>query len=230
MKNENLPRIDRQHLQEELQSKWFKKVLLQTFIGLFVAPGHRVRDYINVNRDRLVKPISYLATTLVIYLWFDAKYTEPLAEGANAYKSFTQNLLYFQLLSIFFKAWLMSRFFFKSEPYNFYEYVVLLIYVAAQSNFFGIIFLVGQHYLTTTFKVLEPSVATFGVVLVILVQLAYFLQTIAQFFRKKTASLYGKSIAIHLLGVIFQLALFFAYFIGYSIIQSLFECAECWIE
>ncbi len=224
MKNENLPRINRKHVQEELQSNWFKKGLYQTFFGLFVSPGHRIRDYIDVSRDRLIKPITYLATTIVIYLWFDAQYAKPVAEIVNMSKSFNQNLLNLQLLSIVFKAWLMSHFFFKSERYNFYEYVVLLIYITAQLTIFGVIFLIGDYYLTSAFKADESLVAMLVFILVMLIQLVYFVMTIVQFFDNRTVTIYLKSISIYAIGLIFQCVLFFSYFMGYFLI---FECTDC---
>lgn len=202
---ETLPRINRQHFQQELSSKWFRKGFRNTFIGLTIAPGKQIYDYININRDDLIKPIAYLLTTMAILLW---SYTQFIANFNATEESLVdqieRNMHFIQASQAVAMAYVMLRFTYKDRGYNFYEYTTLMIYLLAQCLIFASGYNILQHYFPNT----QFAYLRF---------FTYFLYCswgIAQFFAAETlsdylraAKTYALGIALTFVAVIFLLSL-----------------------
>ena len=187
-----MPRINRQHFQQELSSKWFKKGFRNTFIGLTIAPGKQIYAYINIDRDDLIKPIAYLLTTMVMLLW---SYTRFIADF-NASEEILvdqieRNMHYIQLSQAVAMAYIMLKFTYKDRDYNFYEYTTLMIYLLAQCLIFASFYNILQGFFPDTqFAYLRFS--------------TYFIYCtwgIAQFFAAKTLSDYLRAAKTYVLGI-----------------------------
>lgn len=63
-----LKRIDGHYIAHEIEHiLHFERGILYTVKGLLIAPGASVRQFINENRSRLVKPIIFIIITSLIY-------------------------------------------------------------------------------------------------------------------------------------------------------------------
>ena len=189
---ETLPRINRQHFQQELTSKWFKKGFSNTFIGLTIAPGKQIYTYINVNRDDLIKPIVYLLTTMVMLLWsYHLLNANTNSAEETLVDQIERNMHFIQLSQAVAMAYVMLKFTYKDRGYNFYEYTTLMVYLLAQCLIFASGYNILQHYFPDT----QFAYLRF---------FTYFIYCswgIAQFFAAKTLSDFFKAASTYILGV-----------------------------
>ena len=144
--NSKIKRIDAKYISHEVQHLFhIEKGYLYTIKQLLLKPGKTVRDYLNVNREKYVKPIVFLIFTAIIftivfhffhvdYNYFNLKDFGPAiklekilkVEYINEWTN--EHLGYSALITAFFVALWVKIFFYKRE-YNIFEIFVLMSYV-----------------------------------------------------------------------------------------------------
>lgn len=123
------------------------KGFFYTFIQLLYRPGYAIKDYLQGKRIRYFSPIAYL----LLLCAASSVFNHQVADVINEKATMPDDIL-FPRLAIFFAhypalmlcaltpflslwSWLFNR----DKQYNYWENVVLNIYIIAQFNFFFII-------------------------------------------------------------------------------------------
>jgi len=134
-----LVRINGKYVLSEIGSVLnFDKGILYTIKELIIRPGLSVREFINQDRNRLVRPIIFLILCSLIYtlaqkfFQFEDGYINysDLEETSTSliFNWVSQNYGYSNILmSIFIGFWL--KIFFRKYDYNFFEILILLCFV-----------------------------------------------------------------------------------------------------
>ena len=132
-------RIDFQYIMTEIKSLFFfERGFFYTIKELLIRPGQSVREFISTDRYRLVKPITFLLLTSLIYTLInfcfkigDYYANEMIGEdaiGIRIYKCLEGNFGYINLImGIFVAFW--TKVFFKKYGYNFFEILILLCFL-----------------------------------------------------------------------------------------------------
>jgi hypothetical protein len=198
-----LKRIDKHYISHEiLHLLHFEKGFFYTAKELSTRPGHSIREFINDNRHKHMKPVVFLIVTSLVYTliahFFHAdtinNSKEKLEFGqssVNAIQHWVQaHLGYSNIMMGVFIA-MGVQLLFRKYKYNFFEIMVLLCFV------------MGQGMLLLAF--LAPFVGILGtqtyMAIVSLIGLVYPAWAIGQFFDATKIGSYIKA--------------FFAYFLGY---------------
>ena len=188
----------------------FERGILYTIRELLLRPGASIRNFINEDRGRLVKPIIFIILTSLAYTLADhyfhieEKYAKPANAviGATAliFKWITDHYGYGNIImGAFIALWL--KLFFRKSGYNFFEILILLCFVMGMGMLILAVFVIIQG-LTHTDLMLASGLVTF----------AYCSWAIGQFFDSKKATSYVKAFAAYVIGAIsFWLA---AYLLG----------------
>ena len=197
-------RIDIKYIIREIGSVLsFKKGILFTIKELLIRPGQSVRSFILEDRHRLVKPIifvifcSFIYTILQQLLHFEDAYFE------NAYKEidsesasmviieWTRNHYgYANILTGFFIApWL--KILFRKYAYNFFELVVLLLFLAGITTLIYSVFGIVEAFSGLRLFYISVSI---GII--------YTSWAIGQFYGKKNYMNYLKGLLSFLLGTL----------------------------
>lgn len=140
-------RIDAQYVSHEIQHLFhLEKGFLFTVKELLLRPGKAIREFLLEDRNKLVKPVVFLIFTCVIFTliahYSGIKFTlfgisgNPLLKGNDWAKKISDwqngHFGYTNLFIITFVG-LWIRLFFRKQPYNLFETVVLLCYAFGQS-------------------------------------------------------------------------------------------------
>ncbi|WP_146106229.1 DUF3667 domain-containing protein [Aureicoccus marinus] len=221
----SLKRIDRKYILTEIGSVFnFDKGILRTIKHMFSRPGASVQEYLHENRSRLTKPISFVIFCSLLYSLFshyfpiegffnqfERGYAEALGiEKTTLFNLFqwTENNYGFAniLLSMFVAPWV--RLFFRKSGYNYFEVLVLLLYVMgiytliyAAFNLLEILSGYAFHY--------------WGV----LIGLIYFVWAVAQFYGKSKKRNYIKAALAYFLG-------FFLFYFSISVLGAFIDLAN----
>ena len=197
-------RIDIKYIIREISSVLsFKKGILFTIKELLIRPGQSVRSFILEDRHRLVKPIifvifcSFIYTILQQLLHFEDAYFE------NAYKEidsesasmviieWTRNHYgYANILTGFFIA-LWLKILFRKYAYNFFELVVLLLFLAGITTLIYSVFGIVEAF--SGLRLFYVSVS---------IGIIYTSWAIGQFYGKKNYMNYLKGLLSFLLGTL----------------------------
>lgn len=208
-------------IKDEFQDNIFQinRGFLFTIKELTVRPGHAIRDFINGKRKPFYKPLSFLLVTTTIYIFtayildiesFLANFLNSMLEGWNSAGSenevalqsdegiigwlkTNQTYLVFCLVPIYA---LSSFIIFIKNKYNYYEHLVLQIYITGQQ------FLIAS--VLTCILLFYKDLA--GEVVAI-VSICYSLFVYYQFFKEK------KFISIGFRYTLIQVLFFILYFI-----------------
>lgn len=136
-----LRRIDRKYMLAALAGVLnFEQGIGYTIREIFLRPGRSVRQFILVDRDRLVKPVLFIIVCSLIYtvsqqvadfedgyIDFSFEDWEGLALG-GIFGWISRNYGYTNIImAVFIALWL--RLFFRKYDYNFYEIIILLCFV-----------------------------------------------------------------------------------------------------
>jgi hypothetical protein len=132
-------RIDGKYLLHEIRSVLsFEKGFLFTIRELATNPGKNVKDFLNEDRNRLVKPIVFLIITSLIYTVLNnifnfedsyVKYSDNKESATlSIFKWIRGNYGYANIIMAFFiGAW--TKLFFRKHEFNIFEILVLLCFV-----------------------------------------------------------------------------------------------------
>ena len=197
-------RIDIKYIIQEIGSVLsFKKGILFTIKELLIRPGQSVRSFILEDRQRLVKPIifvifcSFIYTILQQLLHFEDAYLE---NAYNEIDSESTSIVilewirnhygYVNILTGFFIA-LWLKILFRKYDYNFFELVILLLFLA------GITMLIYS-----VFGVVEAFSGLRLFYISGLIGVIYTSWAIGQFYGKKNYMNYLKGLLSFLLGTL----------------------------
>ncbi|MBZ9632666.1 DUF3667 domain-containing protein [Salegentibacter sp. LM13S] len=198
--NKIIKRIDGNYILEEIQSVFsFERGFLFTVKELTVNPGTAVKEFLNEDRKRLIKPILFLIFTSLIYsilnniLSFEDGYVK--YSGENDSTIFTlfewvqQNYGYSNiLLAIFIGFW--TRLFFIKYGYNIFEIFVLLCFIMGYGMLIFSVFAIIQSIVNQDVMQIA-GVAGF----------IYTFWAIGQFYDRKKLINYIKAFLAYILGM-----------------------------
>ncbi|MES2265829.1 MAG: DUF3667 domain-containing protein [Bacteroidota bacterium] len=196
-----LKRVDGHYVSHEIQHLLhLEKGILYTIKELLVHPGKNVREYISENRSRLVKPVIFIIITSLIYSTLTHFFH--IEEGYVAYngdKNSTPTKMFAWVQShygyanivmgVFIALWL--KVFFRKQPYNFFEILILLCFVMGMGMLIYAVFTIAEGLLKVSLMQIAGAIG-----------IAYCCWAIAQFFNTKKISGYIKSLSAYLLGMI----------------------------
>ena len=204
-----LKRIDGHYIIHEIEHVLhFERGILYTVKELFIRPGQNIRNYISVNRSRLIKPIIFIILTSLIYTiishYFHIEDEYIKQEGLEKYtvgkilKWLQSNYGYMNILSgAFIAIWL--KVFFKKYGYNFFELLIMLCFTLGISMLIFAFFAIIEGI--SHFKLLNFA----GIIGVI-----YLVWATGEFFEKMKITNYAKALICYLLGMITFFILIFA--------------------
>ncbi len=196
-----LKRIDGHYIQHEIEHVLhFDKGILFTVRELLLRPGKNVKEFINGDRNRLVKPIIFIIITSLLYSlsnhFFQQKdgYVNIGADETSSVGAISAWIRSHYgygniLMGVFIAFWL--KLFFKKYQYNFYEILILLCFVMGM----GMLFLAVFSLMEGITKLPLMQVAS-------MLLIAYFPWSIGQFFDRTRVSSYVKALSAYILGML----------------------------
>ncbi|WP_300664908.1 DUF3667 domain-containing protein [Fluviicola sp.] len=194
-----LKRVDGHYVIHEIQHfLHFEKGIPYTVRELLIRPGKSIREFISVDRNRLVKPILFLIVCSLIYTFISHFFhVETESESVKMLKGSALLALlewiehhygYANILmGLCIALWL--KLFFGKYNYNFFELLILLCFVIGIGMLIFTIFSITEGLMQTRLTTLS----TFG-------SLIYPSWAIGQFFDQKKVINYVKAFISYLLG------------------------------
>ncbi|MFK8102616.1 MAG: DUF3667 domain-containing protein [Saprospiraceae bacterium] len=182
----------------------FQKGILFTLKALLFQPGKSVRTFIQEDRNRLVKPISFIILGSLIYTI--AQQTFHFEDGYINYNDFgwehssigsimkwvSKNYGFVNILLVTFVA-LWLKLFFRKYNYNFFEILILLYFIfGVQMILFSIFGIAGSM---VNINLIDNG----GAILIMI----YFCWAIGQFFEGNKITNFFKALLSYFLGLIF---------------------------
>ena len=196
-----LKRIDKTYIKEEVGNLlYLEKGFFYTIKEISIRPEKSVREFISESRYRLVKPITFLLLTSLIYTLINYYFgigndyaNEIIGEddtsSIKVYKWLEGNLGYLYLVMGFFVAFCV-KIFFKKYGYNYFEILILFC------------FLTGVEMLINSlFGIVEGISEIRLAYIASLIGFIYKIWAIGRFFENKPAS-YLKSFGASVLGLL----------------------------
>ena len=204
-----IKRIDAKYISHEIQHIFhIEKGYLYTILMLLIRPGRTVREYLNVDREKYVKPIVYLVFSGVLLTLFfhffhieytfmrignlsDLKILGRKLDAKNIYDWTDGHIGYSALIiGIFISLWIKVLFY--KREYNFFEIIVLLAYC------FGTLFILMLLFTAINLPFKTKFIVQTGT----LISQFYIFWAIGQFFGEKKILNYVKAIVCYFLGII----------------------------
>ncbi|MCO5275854.1 MAG: DUF3667 domain-containing protein [Flavobacteriales bacterium] len=194
-------RIDGHYLLHEVQHVLhLERGILYTVREMLARPGKSIRDYLLVNRNRLVKPILFIIVTSLFYsvvnhyFHIEAEYGNfqpPVKSAVFTVWAWIQGHYGYAniIMGIFIALW--TKLFFRKHPFNLYEILVLLCFVMGM----GMLVL---SFLAIAQELLSINLVMFGSVVV----LAYITWAVGQFYGQGKLLNYLKAFLAYILGMI----------------------------
>jgi len=206
-------RLDSNYIKDEIRDiLHFEKGFFYTVKELLIRPGRNIREYISGNRKKLVKPITFLIVTSLIYtlivnfFHIEEKYLnyEPIEKSvmSTLFRWIQANNGYANIIMGFIIAYL-AKFFFRKYGYNYFELLVLLFFVSGIEMFILSFFSIIEGFANINIQIEVSIIITL-----------YSCWVIGHFFQNKAAN-YFKAFLIYILGYI--TFIISAIFIGLSI-------------
>lgn len=216
---QEIERINGSYLISEIGSILnFQKGIFHTIKELLIRPGQNIRQFISEDRSRLVKPIMFIIICSLTYTIFkqifefkdgyiDLQFDDSDPAIRLIFQWITQNYGYSNILmSVFVAIWI--KIFYKKYDYNFYEILIMLLFVSGMEmlmfSFFG-----ALESLTKT------PILSFGTFFVLI----YAFWATGQFFDKRKILNYLKAPVSYFLGFI----TFFLVALGIGILIDLIK-------
>lgn len=196
-----MTRIDGKYLLQEIRSVLnFEKGFLFTIRELVTNPGKNVKDFLNEDRNRLVKPIVFLIVTSLIYTVLQnifnfedsfIKYSDNKESATlSIFKWIQGNYGYANIImAIFIAAW--TKLFFRKREFNIFEILVLLCFAMGMGMLIYAVFGIIQSLID--FNLMQIA----GVVGFI-----YLTWAIGQFYGKGKFINYVKAFFAYILGML----------------------------
>ena len=139
-------RIDASILDETQIEHWLTKVFRQTLLGLFIAPGQRIRTFISSDREVLSRPLPYLVVMAALATWTSNLIQERDQCGTIVACQWTVDYpLQMQVIQAMIFALVLRFMFFRHSGYNIWEFATLFVFLLAQTLVISSIFSVFQY-------------------------------------------------------------------------------------
>lgn len=210
-----LKRIDAHYIKHEIEHLLhFDKGIFYTTKELISKPGKSIKEFLTEDRNRLVKPIIFIIVTSLVYTFVNqyfhiedqyVKFDETRVTTAGKIMKWIQEHYgYANILMGIFIA-LFIKLFFRKSNYNIYEIMVLLCFVMGIGMLILALFALVQVFVQ--FDVMQIA----GLLFIVYASFA-----IADFFDRKKAINYFKSLSAYLLGMV-------AFFISAIILGNLID-------
>lgn len=196
-----MTRINKHYLLQEIRSVIsFEKGFLFTVTELAINPGKSIKEFLNEDRHRLVKPVVFLIVTSLIYtvfnklLHFEDGYVQFSGNSSSATLSISKwiqgNYGYANIvMAIFIAGWV--KLFFRKHEVNIFEILVLLC------------FTMGMGMLIYTVFGIFQSLIDFNLMQVAgIVGFIYLTWAIGQFYGKGKIVNYVKAFSAYILGML----------------------------
>jgi Protein of unknown function (DUF3667) len=197
----SVKRIDGHYLVQEFrQILHFDRGMLYTIKELLTNPGQSIINYLTVSRNRLIKPITFILVTSVIYTiainFFHIEDSfikfegEELATTVKIFKWINGHYGYANIImGIFITFWI--KLFFRKSGYNLFEILILLCFVM------GVNMLIYSLFAAIA-DLTKLKVLTIGGE----IGIGYCTWAIGQFFGKNNLFNYVKAFLAYVLGMI----------------------------
>lgn len=196
----HLKRVDSHYVLHEIQHLLhLEKGILYTIKQLLIHPGKSIREFITSNRGRLVKPVLFIILSSLTYTsLYHLLHIQEQAHSATTAKLPGGVILVFEwiehhygyanlFMGIFIALWL--KLFFRKQPYNLFELLILLCFVMGMGMLLLSVFLLVQ-------KAIHTDVTNIASIISII----YCTWAIGQFLNKSKAAGYLKALVAYLLG------------------------------
>lgn len=197
-------RIDKSYLtQELLKLIGYERGFLYTAKGLLLRPGKVIREYIEEDRQKITKPITYLILTSLIYTFISHYFKTDMIQNEMLKRMYGDSLTYqlfywvqnnygYANLLLLVPITLWTRFLFSDYKYNLYETFVVMSLVMAE----GMLLYTLHVVLNFTF----PTIALLNEFIMGFIMLVYLTWSIGQFYEGKRLS-YFKALLSYVLGM-----------------------------
>lgn len=197
-------RIDKSYLtQELLKLIGYERGFLYTAKGLLLRPGKVIREYIEEDRQKITKPITYLILTSLIYTFISHYFKTDMIQNEMLKRMYGDSLTYqmfywvqnnygYANLLLLVPITLWTRFLFGDYKYNLYETFVVMSLVMAE----GMLLYTLHVVLNFTF----PTIALLNEFIMGFIMLVYLTWSIGQFYEGKRLS-YFKALLSYVLGM-----------------------------
>lgn len=197
-------RIDKSYLtQELLKLIGYERGFLYTAKGLLLRPGKVIREYIQEDRQKITKPITYLILTSLIYTFISHYFKTDMIQNEMLKRMYGDSLTYqlfywvqnnygYANLLLLVPITLWARFLFGDYKYNLYETFVVMSLVMAE----GMLLYTLHVVLNFTF----PTIALLNEFIMGFIMLVYLTWSIGQFYEGKRLS-YFKALLSYVLGM-----------------------------
>jgi len=198
-------RIDKSYLtQELLKLIGYERGFLYTAKELFLRPGKVIREYIQEDRQKITKPITYLILTSLIYTFISHYFKTDVIQNEMIKSIYGDSLIYqlfywiqnnygYANLLLLVPITLWTKFLFSDYKYNLYETFVVMSLVMAQ----GMLLYTFHVVLNFTF----PTVALLNEFIMGFIMLLYLTWSIGQFYEGTRLS-YFKALLSYVLGMV----------------------------
>ena len=198
----NLKRIDRHYIMHEIRDVLFTDSgFFYTIKRMFVSPGDSVRIYLTEDRNRFVKPVTFLVVASLIYTVLSNLFHV----GVEAY-SMDQSEIELPTLNLFI-SWMIDyhgyasiiigfcmalwiKLFFRKSGHTIYEIFVLICYTSGMASLFFSVIIILQGL--TPLRLIHISAV---------IALVYQVWAAGQLFEKKKTVSYIKAFFAYILGV-----------------------------
>lgn len=199
-------RITGRYIATEIASVFnLQKGFFYTIKELVIRPGESIKAFISEDRNRLVKPITFILITSLIYTII-ATFFQPDNGIIESTKSAYDNTIFNWvqnnygyaniIMAFFIGLWL--KIFFRKHPYNFFEVLVLLCYIMGIGMLIYSLFDIASSFTHINLMTVE-----------VIVGFVYTTYAIGQFYDRKKVASYAKALLSYLLGmIVFTLVLF----------------------
>lgn len=197
-------RIDKSYFtQELLKLIGYERGFLYTAKGLLLRPGKVIREYIEEDRQKITKPITYLILTSLIYTFISHYFKTDMIQNEMLKRMYGDSLTYqlfywvqnnygYANLLLLVPITLWARFLFSDYKYNLYETFVVMSLVMAE----GMLLYTLHVVLNFTF----PTIALLNEFIMGFIMLVYLTWSIGQFYEGKRLS-YFKALLSYVLGM-----------------------------
>ncbi len=197
----SLKKIDGRYILHEIRSALsVEKGFLYTIRKLAVDPGKSIKDFLQEDRNSLVKPIVFLIVSSLIYsilsnvFRFEDRYVQFSGGNESAIIAISQwvqkNYGYANILMAFFIG-LWLKLLFRKHPFNFYEILILLCFVMGMGMLIYAVFGVARGL--TRLDTMQAAAVT-GFI--------YTTYAIGHFFDHRNPISYLKAFVAYVIGMI----------------------------
>ncbi|GAB4185801.1 MAG: hypothetical protein OHK0057_22570 [Thermoflexibacter sp.] len=199
----NAARIDGLYILSEIGKVFqLEKGIFYTIRELIMRPGRSIRDFLAGDRDKLIKPLTFVIITSVIYSLFnrltrfedmyiaDMGLEQTEAVTVSVMRFIQGNYEYANILAGFFIAF-WNKLLFRKYQFNFFEILILCCYVVGMFMLIYFVFAVLQVVMKFNFIEIATVIGTF-----------YSTWAMGQFFDGKRIVNYVKAFFAYILGFI----------------------------